>query len=345
LNNVYRIVWNAARAAWQVVGEIGSRRGKTRDRKERPVAATSSRILLAGGLLLAGPAVLAMDLPTGGQVTVGSGRIDTSQNAMTITQDSDRLAINWEQFSIGENASVQFLQPTETAIALNRVLGSDVSTIQGALTANGRVFLINPNGVLFSESAMVDVGGLVASTLGISDEDFANGRFVFEGDSAAAVVNRGSLAADGGFVALVAARVENVGTITADDGSVLMGAGSRVRLDLGGPVKIEVEEAALDALIEQGGAIRADGGTVLLTAKAAGDLTNTVINHTGISEARTLEYGCQRRDSAARRRRRERGRHAGCVGAERRCGRIHRDLWRARQRGPRCPCDNAGHQR
>ncbi len=295
MNNVYRVIWNAAKATWQVVGELGSRRGKARDRKNETRAnactTTAPRTLLAGGLMLAGQAALAGGLPAGGQITLGEGSLSASHDAMTISQSSDRMAISWDNFSIGENATVEFLQPTATSMALNRVLGSEVSLIQGALKANGRVFLINPNGVLFSDSAMVDVGGLVASTLGISDEDFASGRFVFEGDSAAAVVNRGAINAEGGFVAMIAARIENVGDITADGGAVLMGAGSRVRLDLGGPVKLEVEEAALDALIEQGGAIRADGGTVLLTAKAAGDLASTVINHTGISEARTLTTG------------------------------------------------------
>ncbi len=291
MNNVYRVIWNAAKATWQVVGELGSRRGKERDQTNTTRTTAASRTLLSGALILVGPAALGAGLPGGGQITHGEGSLSASHGAMTISQSSDRMAISWDSFSIGENATVEFLQPTATAIALNRVLGSDVSQIQGALKANGRVFLINPNGVLFSESAMVDVGGLVASTLDISDEDFASGRYVFEGDSAAAVVNRGAINAEGGFVAMIAARVENVGSITADSGAVLMGAGSRVRLDLGGPVKLEVEEAVLDALIEQGGAIRADGGTILLTAKAAGELTSTVINHTGISEARTLTTG------------------------------------------------------
>jgi len=94
-------------------------------------------------------------------------------------------------------------------------------------------------------------------------------------------------------VALIAAKITNVGQINAERGKVLMGAGSKVRLDLGGPVKIEVEEGALDALIEQGGGVRADGGLVYLTAKAVGQLTTTVINHTGITEARTLATGEQ----------------------------------------------------
>ncbi len=211
---------------------------------------------------------------------------------MSIDQTTQRMAVEWQTFSIGKDSTVTFNQPSSNAVALNRVVGSDVSTIQGALRANGQVFLVNPNGVLFTPSAQVDVNGLVASTLGLSNEDFLAGNYRFSGDSTAKVDNQGTIrAAEGGYVALVAARIVNTGNIEARKGDVLMGAGRRVTLDLGGPTKLEVEQAALDALIEQGGAIRADGGTVLLTARAAGELARTVINHTGVIEAQGLTTG------------------------------------------------------
>src|SRR5690606_32978387 len=106
------------------------------------------------------------------------------------------------------------------------------------------------------------------------------------------IINQGNITAtEGGVVAMIAARIINTGSISTPSGSTLMGAGSKVTLDLGGPVKIEVEEALLDTYIEQGGAIRADGGLVYLTAKAAGNLAASVINHTGVTEARTLVAG------------------------------------------------------
>ncbi|HEX9859211.1 MAG TPA: filamentous hemagglutinin N-terminal domain-containing protein, partial [Paracoccaceae bacterium] len=231
-------------------------------------------------------------LPGGESISAGSGSISQSAGHMVIDQTTDRMAIDWQRFSIGQGNSVTFNQPSSGAIGLNRVLGSEVSLIQGALNANGRVFLLNPSGVLFGPTAQVNVGGLVASTLALDNDDFLNGRFTFSGGSPGSVINRGEInAADGGFVALIAATVENSGSVTANGGSVLLGAGSKVTLDLGGPVKLEVEEAAIDALIEQGGAIRADGGLVYLTARAAGELASTVINHTGITEARTLVTG------------------------------------------------------
>jgi len=234
---------------------------------------------------------MASDLPTGGNIVAGYGSIATNDKTLTVTQDSHKLIADWTSFSIGEDNTVNFLQPGRDAAALNRVLGDQVSEIRGALNANGKVFLVNPNGIVFGATAQVNVGGLVASTLNISNDDFLAGNYRFEGDSANAIVNHGNINADGGTIALIAARIMNDGTLTANSGNVLLGAGSKVLLDLGGPVKIEVEESAIDALIEQGGAIKADSGYVYLTAKAAGDLASTVINHTGITEAQTLATG------------------------------------------------------
>lgn len=270
-----------------------ARRAGMRRRLTESSALTSWGVgaLIAGGLLLTAPSGHAAELPTGGAVVAGSGSISQSGQTMDIVQDTDRMAIDWQGFSIGAGSTVNFHQPSASSVALNRVLGSDVSVIQGALNANGQVFLVNPNGVLFSPTAEVNVGGIVASTLDIATEDFLAGNYTFEGDSPNAVINRGNIAAPGGVVGLIGARIVNDGTIAAEGGAVLMGAGSRVRLDLGGPVQIEVEQAALDALIEQGGGIVADGGLVYLTARAAGNLAATVINHTGITQARTLETG------------------------------------------------------
>lgn len=244
------------------------------------------------------PMALAADLPTGGVVTAGTGTIRQSGSSMTVTQTSDRMVTDWQSFSIGQGRSVNFVQPSASSVALNRVLGSDVSVIQGALTANGKIFLVNPNGVLFTPTAQVNAGAIVASTLSISTQDFLAGNYRFSGDSSRTVENQGRIEATGidgrgGTIALIAARVVNSGTLTATGGNVLIGAGSMVTLDLGGPVKIQVEKGALDALIEQGGAISASGGLVYLTAKSAGDLASRVINHTGVTEAQTLATGAK----------------------------------------------------
>ena len=125
-------------------------------------------------------AALAADLPTGGQVVSGSGAISQpNAQQMIIDQSSNKLAINWQSFDIGAGKRVTFNQPGSEAIALNRVVGSDGSKIMGQLDANGRVFLVNPNGVLFGSGAQVQVGGLVASTLDIDPQDFERGHYRF----------------------------------------------------------------------------------------------------------------------------------------------------------------------
>ncbi|MYM93237.1 two-partner secretion domain-containing protein [Duganella vulcania] len=286
MNRIYRVVWNAALGVWQVCSEQGGARGK------RSASRTARRALVAAGLALTGALALAADLPTGGAVVAGQGSIAQQGKTLTVNQNSGKLAIDWNSFSIGRDSTVNFVQPSAGSVALNRVTGSDVSQIQGALKANGQVFLLNPNGVLFSPTARVDVGGLLASTLAMTNDDFMAGNYRLQGASANAIINQGNIrTAGGGSVALVAARIVNNGEIAADRGNVLLGAGSEVQLDFGGPVKLQVKQAALDALIDNGGAVRADGGTVLMTAKAAGDLASTVINNTGVVQARTLATG------------------------------------------------------
>lgn len=242
------------------------------------------------GLLSAGAG--AQVLPQGGTVVSGSGHIGQTGRTLTITQHTDALVTDWQRFSIARGHTVQFIQPSASSVALNRVTGADPTVIQGALRANGQVFLLNPNGVLFSATAQVNVGGLVASTLSMSSDDLLSGQYRFAGNSDARIVNRGRITvSDGGAVALVAARIENHGRIEAVRGGVALGAGKVVTLDMGGPVRIQVEEGALNALIAQGGAIRSSGGVVYLNARAAGDLMSTVIRHTGVTEAQTLATG------------------------------------------------------
>ncbi len=250
--------------------------------------------LAVGSALLAVPVThaAAPSLPTGAQTVSGASTVSQSGTTLTVTQTTDKAATNWQSFNIGAGHTVNFVQPSASAVSLNRVIGNDVSVIQGALNANGHVFLLNPNGVLFTSTAQVNVGGIVASTLRMNTEDFMAGRYTFEGAGSGTIVNQGNItAAKGGVVGLISAKVTNTGSIVAPEGSVVAGAGNRVTLDLGGPIKIKVEEGVLEALIEQGGAIRADGGLVYLTAKAVGEVTRTVLNHTGITEAKTLSAG------------------------------------------------------
>ncbi|MEW6313419.1 MAG: filamentous hemagglutinin N-terminal domain-containing protein [Pseudomonadota bacterium] len=169
--------------------------------------------------------------PTGASVV--NGQVDISQqgNVLSIT-NSPGAIINWQSFSIGANELTRFIQQSASSSVLNRVVGQDPSSILGALQSNGRVFLINPNGVLFGQGAVVDVAGLIVSTLNLSDADFLAGRLNFGGVSGAGdVINQGSITTPtGGRIYLVAPNVENSGIITSPQGDVILAAGNSVEL-------------------------------------------------------------------------------------------------------------------
>ncbi|HET6471914.1 MAG TPA: autotransporter-associated beta strand repeat-containing protein, partial [Pseudomonadales bacterium] len=231
--------------------------------------------------------------PNGGQVTAGTGTIEQAGSTTTIDQSSNKLAINWQSFDIGAGESVRFNQPSAQAIALNRILGQDPTTILGSLSANGQVFLLNPNGVLFGAGSQVDVGGIFASTQSISDSDFLAGHYTFAGSGAdGSVLNLGTIrAAEGGYVALGGTNVVNDGVIRAYKGTVALGAGDQITLNLDGNrlVGFNVDKSAVAALVANKQLIQADGGTVLLSARAKDALLATVVNNDGIVEARSVE--------------------------------------------------------
>jgi len=239
------------------------------------------------------PRVVSRDAkPTGGTVIAGEGAIASSGNATTIHQTSQNLSLDWQSFDIGAESSVTFLQPNELAIAVNRVLGNDASVILGKLDANGQVFLINPNGVLFGEHAQVSVGGLVASTLDFADSTLGGDRLHFSGDSKASVINRGNLSAEaGGYVALLGHQVSNQGVISARLGTVALAGGSGITLNFDGSrlVDLQVDHNTLNALAENRQLVVADGGQVLMSAGAKDSLLASVVNNTGVVQAQTVE--------------------------------------------------------
>lgn len=284
LNHVYRLVWDKVRLLWIAVAETSRSHGKSgRSGKAGVVALCSAGVFGLGS---------AWALPTDGHVSAGQGQIGQSGHVLTVNQSSQNLALNWQSFNIADGEQVRFNQPSSSAIALNRVVGQDASSILGSLSANGQVFLVNPNGVLFGQSAQVSVGGLVASTLNLTNQNFLNGRYTFSGSSTAAVSNSGHLsAAQGGYVALLGASVTNNGQIAAPAGNVSMAAGQRVTLNLdnGSLLGLSVNQGAVDAIAANHGLISANGGKILLTAEAADALTKAVVNNTGIIEAQTID--------------------------------------------------------
>ena len=163
--------------------------------------------------------------PQGATFVSGTAAIETAGKTLTVRQSTNQAVINWQRFENTATETIRFQQPGVTSLTVNRVVGADPSAILGSLSANGRIFILNPNGVVFGPNARVDVGSLVASTLSISDPVPTNGTFRLRqtGRELGAVVNQGKItAAAGGTVALVAPIVSNEGTILAPAGSVFV---------------------------------------------------------------------------------------------------------------------------
>lgn len=255
------------------------------------------RILKGGKISLVVSAFIASTTllhaaPSGGVVTAGTASIAQSGSVTNITQTTQKAAINWQNFSIGATETVNFNQPNVSAITLNRVVGNEKSIIDGALNANGQVFILNSNGLLFSKNASINTAGLVATTMNLSDADFNAGNYAFKGDSTASIINQGTInISDKGYAALFGKEVRNEGIIKATLGAVHVSGASEVTLNLNGNslVNLKVDKGVLDALVENKGAIYADGGEVYLTTNAVNELLKGVVNNTGIVEAQTLD--------------------------------------------------------
>ncbi|MDG2535998.1 filamentous hemagglutinin N-terminal domain-containing protein [Sphingomonas sp. HITSZ_GF] len=252
-------------------------------------------------ITLANPAhaQLAADaLPSGGNVVAGSATIGTpTPTSMSITQGTERAVINWNSFDIGSGASVTFVQPSTTAIAVNRVTGGGApSEIAGQLTANGRVAILNPNGVLFSGTADVNVASLIASTGDIDDTAFmAGGNLDITGATSGSIVVEGHVnitAGNLGLAAFVAPTVRNSGVITARAGRVQLGSGTAFTVDLAGDGLLEIGVPASSGLLQNTGSVFAEGGHIQMSARTAGALVDNVVNAGTLSvDSATLDNG------------------------------------------------------
>lgn len=259
-------------------------------------------------LVLAAPLAVPVSLhaaPQGGTVTAGQAQVARSGNVTSITQQSNRAVIDWRSFSVAAGEAVDFRQPGAGSVTLNRVLGADPSSIFGRISANGTVYLVNPNGVLFGQGAQVNVGGLVASTANISNANFMAGvdRFDQPGNAGAAVDNQGVIrVAENGIAALVGRRVSNSGFIVARLGKVGLVGGDAFALDLVGDrlVSLILDPNAMEQLtdaqgrplmarVDNTGNIQAGGGRVELTADTVSRLLDNAINVGGDLRAGAVE--------------------------------------------------------
>src|SRR6516164_5416558 len=236
-------------------------------------------LLLTTAALLALGAAPAAGGPAGGTVVGGTATIQGQGGpAAIVNQSSNSAIINWNTFNIGVNESVRFNQPGASSVVLNRVTGGlGPSEILGTLTANGRVFVINRDGILFGPGSVVNTAGFLATTHDIKNSDFMAGRYNFNipGRPDASIVNLGTItAASGGFAALVAPGVRNGGVITANLGQVGLSAGNGFTLDfygdklitlqVGDSIAHQVIDVAtgrpLSSLVSNQGTLSANGG-------------------------------------------------------------------------------------
>ena len=291
MNHIYRLCWNRSLSQWVPASELaqskrgGMSRGKIVGHRAMMLTLLSASLGMTG-LAHAGNA------PTGGQIVSGSGQIQQSGNTTTIQQNSKVLSLNWQSFDVGADQTVNFLQPGASSIAVNRILGNTASEIFGHLNANGQVWLINPNGVLFGQGAQINVGGIVASTLDLDDSTLGSDTVRFGGNGKGKVTNQGNItAANGGYVALIGNQVSNQGVIRAQLGTVALGGGSAFTLTFSDNhlLHLQVDKSTLNNLAENRQLIVADGGQVLMTAGAKDSLLASVVNNTGTVQARSVQ--------------------------------------------------------
>ncbi len=246
---------------------------------------------------------LAFAGPGGGQVVGGAGSITLTGSTTTINQTTQNMAIDWQSYNINVDERVRYIQPNASSISLNRILSQSGSTIAGRIDANGQVILVNPNGIFFTPTSIINVGGIIASGLNIHPNDFMNGRYIFDEVLGAdgTVINSGMINASlGGNVALIGKQVKNNGLIVANLGSASLAAGKQAVLTfdrsglLGVRVSKEIlqEELGVDPAVINSGDIQAEGGRVLLTASTSQDVFSQAVNTGAIGSVGREYFGC-----------------------------------------------------
>jgi|GEM_PF-3693884 len=299
MNHIYRVVYNAATNTYQAVPENSTGKHKTASEKS---SCAVSDVSEKGAFFALKPMALcamAMGLsstgawaaPTGGHISAGDASIAQHGKITNIQQNSQKAAINWQTFGIKADETVNFKQPNAQAVILNRVIGNEKSVIDGAMNANGKVFISNPNGMIIGKNAQINVGALLATTAKIKNQDFMNGLFKFD-QATGDITQLGDIKVPtGGVVALIAPIVANKGNITAPQGKVLLASAEQFSITLpdNGQFAYTLDRGTLQGLVDNGGAILADGGHVILTAKGTDAVKKSLIKHTGKIEANTVQ--------------------------------------------------------
>ena len=314
LNHVFRTIWSDALGAWIAVSEITKSKGKRtssslvrtlRIASINPVSNGSitvrlKQVVVALILSLVGSAYAN---PIGGSVANGQASFNTTGNTLTVTNTPGTI-INWQNFSIQSNEITRFVQQSAASAVLNRVVTNNPSQILGSLQSNGRVFLVNPNGIVFGAGSTINVAGLVATTLNLSDSGFISGNYNLTGGTSSTgnISNAGSITAQsGGQIYLIAPNVENSGIISAPNGEIFLAAGNNALLvnsqdpnlavsitapagnvtNVGQLVASAGNLGLIGALVSNTGAVSADsatmqGGNIIFKASQSAQVGGTV---------------------------------------------------------------------
>lgn len=221
----------------------------------RPVAAAVSAAFAVGP---------AFANPTGAQVVSGVVSMARPDARTLNVTSSPGAIIHWQGFSIAPGELTRFNQQSASSAVLNRVVGADISQIHGQLLSNGRVFLINPAGIVIGPGGVIDTAGFVGSTLDMAAGDFLSGKLKFQaGAGAGAIVNHGWIRASaGGNVLLIAPQIENRGVIETQGGDIVLAAGGKVTIGSPGLEGIQFEVQARDDSVLNVGKLLADEGAV-----------------------------------------------------------------------------------
>lgn len=230
--------------------------------------------------------------PNGANVVHGNVNISQSGSNTIINQNTDKAIINWNSFDVNKGESVLFNQNSSSSIILNRVTNGLPTNIFGNISANGNVFILNQAGVLVGNGASINTNSFLAGAANINDNDFIAGKYNFYG-AQGNVINNGSIKVqDGGYAVLMGKNIENNGLISAKLGKIYLSSGETFRMDMSGNdlIGVEVKKGITDAYISNTGYIKAEGGTIIMTAKNASDVIRQAVNNTGVIDASSISY-------------------------------------------------------
>ena len=254
----------------------------------------SSTTYLTAALFCVAP-MTALANPVGGSVSAGQAAISESGKTLDITQQSDKAVIDWRGFDVASDETTRFNQPSSSSLTLNRVNSNSASHIDGNVTANGNIVIVNQNGVMVGAGAKVDVNSLVVTTADTSNDAMmnSNGKLTFDkpGNPTASIVNNGTITAkEAGLVGFVAPNVVNNGVITAKLGRVQLASGDTATVDMYGDglMEVAVSDQVKSQIVTNSGTIQADGGTIALTAAAGQHIVNSVITNKGSLQAQSV---------------------------------------------------------